>query len=80
MTELDFLTRRRFIAALAASVVAAGMPLPIGLKKGNLFFDIEIPAMTPSKYVEYVYYSEYRIAYKWDGIIKPYSEWKGETP
>ncbi len=29
--EPRFLTRRRFFAALAASVVAAGLPLPIGM-------------------------------------------------
>lgn len=29
----DLLTRRRFIAALAASVVAVGAPLPIGFPK-----------------------------------------------
>jgi len=29
--EPEFLTRRRFIAALAASVVAAGLPLPVGM-------------------------------------------------
>ena len=29
--EPEFLTRRRFIAALAASVVAAGASLPVGM-------------------------------------------------
>lgn len=28
--EMDFLTRRRFLGALASSAVAAGAPLPIG--------------------------------------------------
>ncbi len=31
MSEPEYLTRRRFIAALAASVVAVGLPLPIGM-------------------------------------------------
>ena len=29
--EPEFLTRRRFLAALAASLVVAGLPLPIGM-------------------------------------------------
>ena len=29
--EPKFLTRRRFFAALAASVVVAGLPLPVGM-------------------------------------------------
>jgi hypothetical protein len=29
--EPEFLTRRRFFAALAASVVVAGLPLPVGM-------------------------------------------------
>lgn len=30
-TELDFLTRRRFLSAIVGSVVAASAPLPIGM-------------------------------------------------
>lgn len=29
--EPEFLTRRRFFAALAASVIVAGLPLPVGM-------------------------------------------------
>lgn len=35
----DLLTRRRFLSALAASVVAAGMPLPIGFPRKTVSFD-----------------------------------------
>ncbi len=31
MEEPDFITRRRFFGVLAAGVVAAGLPLPVGL-------------------------------------------------
>lgn len=36
----DLLTRRRFISALAASVVAVGAPLPIGFPK-EAFSDLK---------------------------------------
>ena len=31
MKEPDFITRRRFLSTLAASVVAVGLPLPVGM-------------------------------------------------
>ncbi len=34
----DFLTRREFISALAASVVAVGAPLPIGFPERSIIF------------------------------------------
>ncbi len=34
----DLLTRRRFIAALAASIVAVGAPLPIGFPKNYVIY------------------------------------------
>jgi len=38
MNELTALTRRNFLKALAASVLAAGVPLPVGLRREHLLF------------------------------------------
>ena len=58
---MDILTRRRFIAALAASVVAAGMPLPVGMKKSNIYFDTFWKApMIEIEEVRYTYFATFR--------------------
>lgn len=37
MSEPEFMTRRRFFCALAASVVVVGLPLPVGLTEKDVW-------------------------------------------
>ncbi len=37
MSEPEFMTRRRFFCALAASVVTVGLPLPVGLTEKRVW-------------------------------------------
>ncbi len=37
----NFLTRRKFFCALAASVIAVGAPLPIGFPRKIVSFDVD---------------------------------------